>query len=188
MGQTRRAAASAVPPLRDEDAALFKEAVKGATPLTAAERALHHAPPPAVPVQSLMDEHDALAQSLSAPLSLEESLETGEELSFLRPGLPRSVLKKLRGGHWVVQDSLDLHGANREQARDLLVVFLLESRKRRLRCLKIIHGKGLGSPQREPVLRGKIRHWLAKRDEILAYCQAPAHQGGSGATLVLLKG
>jgi len=188
VGEKRRLAAPPVPPSEEEDAAIFREAVKGATPLAAAARVVHHARPPALPVQTLMDEHEALAQSLSAPLSLEESLETGEELSFLRPGLPRGVLKKLRGGHWVVQDTLDLHGANREQARDLLVVFLLESRKRRLRCLKIIHGKGLGSPQREPVLRGKIRHWLAKRDEILAYCQAPAHQGGSGATLVLLKG
>jgi DNA-nicking Smr family endonuclease len=184
MGRAPRS----VPTLSNEDSAAFREAVRGATRITAAERAAPAPVMPPIPVQSLIDEHAALAQSLTAPLSAEDGLDTGEELHYLRDGLPRGVLKKLRAGHWVVQDSLDLHGANQAEARELVAGFLLEARRRRLRCLRIVHGKGLGSPRREPVLRGKIRVWLARRDEILAYCQAPAHQGGSGATLVLLKG
>jgi DNA-nicking Smr family endonuclease len=57
-----------------------------------------------------------------------------------------------------------------------------------VRCVRIVHGKGLGSRNREPVLKGKLRKWLALRDEVLAFCQAPAAEGGSGAALVLLRG
>jgi DNA-nicking Smr family endonuclease len=53
--------------------------------------------------------------------------------------------------------------------------------------VRIVHGKGLGSKNREPVLKAKLRAWLTPRDEVLAYCQAPAAEGGSGALLVLLK-
>jgi DNA-nicking Smr family endonuclease len=57
---------------------------------------------------------------------------------------------------------------------------------RRARCVRIVHGKGLGSPDREPVLKRRMRDWLSRRDEVLAFCQAPAAQGGAGAVLVLL--
>jgi len=115
-------------------------------------------------------------------------METGEELVFLRPGLSREILKRLRRGHWVVQEHLDLHGMNTEQARHLLAQFLAACSRRNRRCIRIIHGKGLRSPNREPVLKNKVRLWLARRDDVLAFCQAPATQGGGGALLVLLKG
>ena len=174
-------------PADEDDLAAFREAVRGAVPIAAAARVAPVPVAPPIPVQSLLDDHEAVADSLYAPLTLEQSMETGEELQFLRPGLQFGVLRKLRAGHWVVQGHIDLHGANREEAREMLVAFLQASRKKGLRCLRVVHGKGLGSPRREPVLRGKIRVWLAKRDEVLAYCQAPDNQGGSGATLVLLK-
>jgi DNA-nicking Smr family endonuclease len=97
------------------------------------------------------------------------------------------VLRKLRRGHWVVQDVVDLHGHNRQEARLLLAEFLGASLKRGLRCVRLVHGKGLRSPGKEPVLKGKVQLWLAKRDEVLAFCEAPRNQGGSGALLVLLK-
>jgi hypothetical protein len=87
----------------------------------------------------------------------------------------------------VVQAHLDLHGLNRWQAALAVVEFLREARRRHVRCLRIVHGKGLGSPNREPVLKSKLRHWLTLREEVLAYCQAPNHEGGSGAILVLLR-
>src|SRR5207245_1258574 len=102
-------------------------------------------------------------------------------------GLGRNVLHKLRRGHWVVQDAVDLHGSNRDEARSLLAEFLSDCLKRGLRCVRVIHGKGLRSPKREPVLKGKVRQWLAQRDEVLAFCQAPTNQGGSGALLGLLR-
>ena len=174
--------------LPEEEAALFRDAVRDATPLQSSSRTrLEANSPPPIPVQSLLDVHDALAESLSGPLSLDQSVETGEELFFLREGLGRDVLRKLRRGHWVVQDFVDLHGLNREQARSLLAEFLGACLKQGLRCVRVIHGKGLRSPKREPALKGKVQQWLAQRDEVLAFCQAPPNEGGSGALLVLLR-
>lgn len=169
------------------DIALFLDAVRDATPIRAPRRVLREDKPPPVPVHTLLDNHAAIADSVHGPIPWDASMETGEELVFLRDTLPKDVLRKLRRGHWVVQDSIDLHGLNRDQARALLVEFLSECVRRGLRCLRIVHGKGLGSPNREPVLRGKMPAWLEHRSEILAYCQAPDNLGGSGATLVLLS-
>jgi len=98
------------------------------------------------------------------------------------------VLSKLRRGRWSVQAELDLHGLNTEESRDALADFLLEARTRGLRCVRVIHGKGLSSPNKEPVLKGKVRKWLAHWDDVLAYCEAPPHSGGGGAVLILLRG
>lgn len=183
----RRPAAHKKPAAPDEsDVALFRHAVQDATPIRSQRRVSHAKKPPPVPAHSLLDIHAAMEESVHGPISPDASMESGDELVFLRDNLPRDILRKLRRGHWVVQDSIDLHGLNREQAREMLVDFLSGCVRRGLRCLRIVHGKGLGSPNREPVLRGKIRAWLEHRSEILAYCQAPANLGGSGATLVLL--
>ena len=147
-----------------------------------------HALPPPVPVQSLLDAHDTLKESVSGTLDWDQLMDTGEELVFLRPGMSREILRRLRRGHWVVQDHVDLHGMNSEQARHLLAQFLAACTKRGLRCVRIVHGKGLRSPNREPVLKNKVRHWLAQRDNVLAFCQAPDHHGGGGALLALLRG
>jgi len=174
--------------LPDEEIALFRDAVRGTTPIHPAARVLRRGkPPPPVPVQSLLDGHEAIAESLDAPMSGDPSIETGQEPSYLRAGLGRDVLRKLRRGHWVVQDVVDLHGLNREQARLSLVEFLGGCLRRGLRCVRVVHGKGLRSPGKEPVLKGKVQLWLARREEVLAFCEAPASQGGSGALLVLLR-
>jgi len=169
-----------------DDLTLFRLAAAGATPLPPQDKVVRRIDVPPVPVQSLLDTHQALAESILGPASPEQSMETGEELVYLRNGLSRDVLRKLRRGHWVVQDALDLHGLNRDQARELISEFFVACRRRRLRCVRIVHGKGLRSPNREPVLKGKLHQWLARRDEILAYCQAPVNLGGSGALLILL--
>jgi len=174
--------------LSEHEAALFRDAVRDATPLESSARVESRSQlPPPVPIQSLLDGHDALVESLAGALSSDQSMQTGEEPSYLRSGLARDVLRKLRRGHWVVQDIVDLHGLNRQEARSLLAEFLGRSLKRGLRCVRVIHGKGLRSPGREPVLKGKVQQWLAQRDEILAFCEAPKNQGGGGALLVLLK-
>ena len=182
---TRKRTASGLP---EHEAALFRDAVRGATPLESSARVEPRAKaPPPVPIQSLLDGHDALVESLAGALSWDQSMEAGEEPSYLRTGLARDVLRKLRRGHWVVQDIVDLHGLNRQQARSLLAEFLGGCLKRGLRCVRVVHGKGLRSPGREPVLKGKTQQWLAQRDDVLAFCEAPKNQGGSGALLVLLK-
>ena len=167
----------------------FRRATRDVEPLRAPRRAEpRRTPAPPVPRQTRRDERAALKESLHGPRSIDDAIDSGEELVFLREGLSRQILRKLRRGHWVVQEHLDLHGMNREQAADAVGEFLRQCRARRLRCVRIVHGKGLGSRNREPVLKGKLRKWLVMRDEVLAFCQAPAVQGGSGAVLVLLKG
>jgi DNA-nicking Smr family endonuclease len=176
------------PRIDEEDAVLFRSAVGDAVPLRTAPRHVRASVPRhAVAVQSLLDEHAALAESRDAALDPDSALETGEEAAFLRDGLPRQVLRRLRRGHWVVQGELDLHGLTRAEAREALAAFLREAVRRARRCVRVVHGKGLGSKNREPVLKGKVRGWLAQREEVLAFCQAPAAQGGSGAMLVLLR-
>jgi DNA-nicking Smr family endonuclease len=170
----------------EEERALFREAVSGATPIVP-DKAYHEPPPPpAVPQQRWRDEAEALAESLH-PAPIDLSLEGGDEPAFLRPGLARTVLRDLRRGRWVVQDALDLHGATRDEARLLLAEFLAASLRRGLRCVRVVHGKGLGSPGREPVLKGLVKNWLMQRAEVLAYCQARAAEGGAGALVILLK-
>lgn len=166
----------------------FRRALVGVEPLPTPRRlpaARTRAAP--LPRQTWRDEQDALHDSLYAPIDVDDAIEGGEELVFLRDGLSRHALRNLRRGHWVVQDALDLHGMNRVEAAHFVAEFLRRAAMRRLRCVRIVHGKGHGSRNREPVLKGKLRKWLMVRDEVLAFCQAPAAQGGSGAVLVLLK-
>jgi DNA-nicking Smr family endonuclease len=167
----------------------FRRAVEGVRPLSGPRRLPRRAsPPPPLPRQTYRDERAALAESIHGPWSLDDALESGEELVHLRDGLSRTVLRKLRRGHWVVENSLDLHGMNRIEAAHSVAQFIRHCLLRRARCVRIVHGKGLGSRNREPVLKGKLRGWLAPREEVLAFCQAPAAQGGGGAILVLLRG
>ncbi len=166
----------------------FRQAVADVEPLRRAPR-VAPAPPaaPPVPEQRLRDERAALAESLAGPVSLEDALDSGEELAYLREGLSRQVLRRLRRGHWVVQAQLDLHGMRREQAALEVAAFLRGCAGRGQRCVRIVHGKGRGSRNREPVLKAKLRLWLPRREEVLAFCQAPAAHGGGGALLVLLR-
>jgi len=160
----------------------FRKAVAGVKPLKHPKRVALKRPAPApIPHQRKRDESAALAESLSGPLSADEALETGEVLSYLREGMARETLRKLRRGHWAIQDGVDLHGLTRDQAAAIVVDFLEQCLARGLRCVRIVHGKGLG------ILKAKLATWLPRRDEVLAYCQAPQSEGGGGALLVLLK-
>jgi len=174
--------------LDDASRALFLDAVAGAVPL-ASDR-VHHEPPPPPPIprQRAHDERAALGESLSDndPLSL--ALEGGDEAVYLKPGMAPKVLKDLRRGRWVVQNHLDLHGMQRDEARHHVAAFLAECRQRGQRCVRIVHGKGHGSPGRVPVLKRLVLSWLAQRQEVLAYCQARTIEGGAGAVIVLLSG
>jgi DNA-nicking Smr family endonuclease len=176
-------------PARDEDRALIEELLADVVRLPDHGRITpsrgKQAP---VARQHLADERAALAASLAGAISAELAMESGEEPVFLRDGMARHTLRKLRGGHWVVQDEVDLHGLNVTQARELLALFLNDCVKRGTRCVRIVHGKGLRSKNREPVLKRKVAVWLMRRNEVLAFCQARAADGGSGAMVVLLKG
>lgn len=172
----------------DDEVKLFREAVKGARPLARTSRVQHKPPPPSpVPQQLINDERQALLDSLSDEYIPAHELENGEELLYLRDGHSPDILPKLRRGFWVIQASIDLHGMFAEEARGYVADFITDCKKRGIRCVRIVHGKGHGSRNREPVLKTKLRSWLMQKDEVIAYAQARTADGGSGAVLVLLK-
>lgn len=171
-----------------DDGDLFATLFADVTRLPAHGRVIHARPNlKPIPVQRLRDERAALADSLSDAITWDIGTETGEELVYLRSGLSQQTVKKLRRGHWVIQDELDLHGLTSIEARGLLVEFLNDCRRSGARCVRVIHGKGLRSKNREPILKTKVANWLIQRDEVLAFCQARQADGGGGAVIVLLK-
>ena len=173
---------------KEEAARLFLEAVADAAPLPSpnvASTSLPRRKP--IARQRLLDERQVLQDSLSDPIDILEAGETGEELFFARPGITKAALRKLKRGGWVIQAELDLHGLRSVEARQSLAEFLQHCARQECRCVRIIHGKGLRSHNREPVLKHKLRHWLTQREDVLAYCQARPMDGGSGAVIVLLK-
>ena len=170
------------------EARVFLDALDGVKPLVVAARVS----PPKIPVepraaQFERDERAALWQTLSDDMDIERLLDTDAALSYRRPGIGEDVTRKLRKGFWVVQDQIDLHGLRVEQAREAIANFFLQADKRSLRCLRIIHGKGLGSINREPILKEKVLRWLVQREEVIAFCQARPNDGGAGALIVLLN-
>ena len=170
----------------------LSQAFADVAPLASRNRArIDKLRPAPTPAKRLADEADALAASKfgtePSPSSWEIGQEQEAQQTFLRPGLGTDVLVRLRRGHWSVQGELDLHRLTSDEAHDALADFLFDARGRGLRCVRVIHGKGLSSPNREPVLKSKVRRWLSQWDEVLAYCEAPRHGGGGGAVLVLLK-
>jgi DNA-nicking Smr family endonuclease len=168
---------------------LFARAVGPVHPLRHHGRAELDLPRPTPhPRMREADEAAALAESLSDEVNLESLLLTDDGLSFRRPGIGPDVVTRLRRGHWALQGQIDLHGCTRDEARTALADYIHECHRRGMRCLRVVHGKGLGSPGRQPVLKAKVQRWLAQRAEVIAFAQASGPQGGAGALVVLLAG
>lgn len=166
---------------------LFSRAVGPVQPLKMDDRAVASRPLPApIPRQRELDEQAALKAALSDEVDVESLLLTDDGLSFRRPDIGPDVVSKLRRGHWSIQGELDLHGLRRDEAREVLSAFIRQAHQHSRRCLRVVHGKGLGSPGREPVLKSKVQRWLAQRQEVIAFTQASGPQGGAGALIVLL--
>ena len=166
---------------------LFQAAVKNIRPLNIDVPFTEKTYPKPIAKQFIRDEKQALRDSLSDDFYPAHELESGEELLYLRTGQSPDVLSKLRRGFWVVQAQIDLHGLISDEAREYVAEFLGNCKKKNIRCVRIVHGKGLGSRNREPVLKHKLRNWLMQKDEVIAYAQAKPEDGGSGAVIVLLK-
>ena len=171
----------------DDDAGLFQSEMHGVRPSPPHNRVVHARPAPKpVPAQRLEDERAVLTE-LSRLAFDWDDIEFEEDAVFLRPGLPRDILRKLRRTHWVIQDHLDLHGLTGDEAAEATAQFLADCRRRGLRCVRIVHGKGLGSRGREPVLKRRVRRLLTRKSEVLAFVEPRPIHGGSGAVVVLLE-
>ena len=168
---------------------IFRKAVADAIPLNKPKnpKTIIEKKPKALPIQSLLDEKEALLESQLTDINPETLLETDEKLSFARNGVSSTTIRKLRRGNWTLQDELDLHGLTSSEAREAFYLFIKRCSKNDNRCVRIIHGKGLRSKGKEPVLKNKVRGWLMQTEEVLAFCQAPGQMGGAGAVIVLLK-
>jgi len=173
--------------LTDEEIALFQEATKDVKPLKYNDfLPIKSSKLKPIPKQLYRDEAAILHDMLSDDYDPTD-LETGEELTYLKNGVQRSVLRKLRRGHYSVLAELDLHGMTTPEARREVTEFLRESRLANLSCLRIIHGKGYGSYQKQPVLKAKLNSWLRQHEHVQAFCSARASDGGTGAVYVLIK-
>lgn len=186
--QAERVRAEAAARQAAEEANLFRSSLGNVTPLAGPPRVDADRPrPSAHPLQTRQDEQAVLKASLSDEFDADSLLDTDDSLSFRRPGIGPDVVRKLRRGHWVVQRQIDLHGLRRDEARDALAEFLRQSVRQGIRCVRVIHGKGLGSPGREPVLKGKVRAWLVQKEEVIAFAEPRPVDGGAGALVVLLR-
>ena len=164
------------------DAELFRQAVDGVVPLTPSNRISPHKPAHRAPRNNTTPAPPSVADTWSDHGAGELAL-----TEFLRPGISRMVLRKLRRRQSPLQDSLDLHGLSSDEARKLLLQFLHEATQRGLRQVCIIHGKGWQPDGSEGILKIRTRHWLTQCAAVLAFCEAPPNAGGGGAVLVLLK-
>lgn len=168
-----------------DEASLFRQAVADVRPLPQNQPLPTLPRPPPRALFRLADEAAVLRQLLQGPD--ESDLETGEDLRYLRPGVSEQLLRQLRRGRYTIQAEMDLHGLNRQQAREALNAFLQECRTLDLRCVRIIHGKGRSSPHGQGVLKAAVNGWLTRCDEVLAFCSARPADGGTGAIYVLLR-
>ena len=142
--------------------------------------------PPPQPMQYQRDEKTVLIEAISDEFDVGTLLDVDDLLSFRRPGIGPDVTRKLRRGDWTIQRQLDLHGLRRDEARERLSFFIREAFKQGIRCVRIVHGKGLGSPGKAPVLKSRVHSWLVQKQEVLAFVQAKPADGGGGALVVLL--
>jgi DNA-nicking Smr family endonuclease len=174
----------------DPDARLFREAVRDVRRLprqAAAAVAEQRRPPRPEARFSRADRHAVLLESLHSDAG-DPDLAGGDELVYHRPGVQASVLKKLRRGQYRVQAEIDLHGLTVAEAKQALREFLANALDRQLRCVRIIHGKGLRSGHRGPVLKGVVSSVLRRVGPVVAYVSARQVDGGTGAVYVLLAG
>ncbi|MES2313184.1 MAG: Smr/MutS family protein [Pseudomonadota bacterium] len=174
-------------PIHDDDSRLFREAIGDVRPLEPVQ------PPPATakpaPHPHMLEADEAAVPGELLDMAFDPALlEVGEELSYLRNGYPPKLLRQLKRGQFSVQDDIDLHQMNAAAAQASIVMFLAEAKQHGLRCVRIVHGKGLRSRSAGPVLKVLTDRMLRRRDDVIAFASARPAMGGTGAVVVLLKG
>ena len=181
------AARAAVIRKAEADKNLFVRAIGKVAPLPVHNKA-HLPKTPREPVATHLqkDEAKVIQDSLSDEFDVSTLLDTDDALSFRRPSVGTEVTRKLRKGEWAIQREIDLHGLRSDEARLALTTFIREAHKHGIRCVRVVHGKGLGSPGKTPVLKSKVHSWLVQKNQVMAFVQAKPAEGGAGALVVLL--
>ena len=173
-----------------ESRSLFRDAVSGIRRLHDDKVTPYRIRPRPVPQQRLNDENAVMDESL-APLSLEAVIDSGidseDEICFAQSGVQKNVLRKLRRGQYRIEAELDLHRMTSVQAQEALRSFISQCQRQQIRSIRVIHGKGLGSEGKLPVLKSRVNSWLRQWDSVLAFCSARPCDGGRGALYVLLR-
>ena len=166
---------------------LFTRAVGKVAPIASQER-VWSAPqrPNPRPLQQDLDDEAVMQESMSDEFDITTLLDADDQLSFRRSGIGTDVTRKLRKGEWSIQGQIDLHGLRSDEARNAMGQFIRDAKRMGWRCVRVVHGKGLGSPGKEPVLKSKVQRWLVQKNEVLAFVQAKPSDGGGGALVVLL--
>ena len=166
---------------------LFMRAVGKVAPIANQERVWSPPQRPSTrPLQQDLDDEAVMHESMSDEFDISTLLDVDDQLSFRRPGISTDVTRKLRKGEWSIQGQIDLHGLRSDEARNAMGQFIRDAKRMGWRCVRVVHGKGLGSPGKEPVLKSKVQRWLVQKNEVLAFVQAKPSDGGGGALLVLL--
>lgn len=174
-------------PVSDDDARLFRDAIGEVTPLAPADPA--PAIPKPEPLARMLEADEAAVPGELLDMAFDPTLiEVGEELSYLRDGYPPKLLRQLKRGQYSIQDEIDLHQMNAATAQAVIGEFLAEAKHNGIRCVRIVHGKGLRSRASGPVLKALTDRILRRRDDVVAFASARPMQGGTGAVVVLLKG
>lgn len=188
QAQAQAAAQALAERQREAERNLFVRAVGAVQRLAINDLVKLDGPGPApIAHQRQKDNEAVLRDCLSDEFDASTLLDTDDALSFRRPGIGRDVIHKLRKGDWSIQREIDLHGLRSDEARVALAEFIRLAHRQGLRCLRVVHGKGLGSPGKTPVLKSKVHSWLVQKDQVMAFVQAKPAEGGAGALLVLLK-
>ena len=166
---------------------LFARAVAQVQPIAAKPRVQVQVPAPLpTRLQQDIDDAAALQESMSDEFDISTLLDVDDQMSFRRSGIGPDITRKLRKGEWRIQGQIDLHGLRSDEARNAVGQFLRDAKRMGWRCVRVVHGKGLGSPGKEPVLKSKVQRWLVQKNEVLAFVQARPADGGAGALVVLL--
>ncbi len=179
--------AHTIPAVNEKDIDDFRKAMRGTKPLQNDARAPDARPKPRPKARfSKEDEKTVLAESL------EDDIDTiehgyGAALRFHRPHVGRRTMRKLQRGGYSVQAEIDLHGMTLAEAKPRLADFIAWNASQGNLCVRVVHGKGMGSGNRGPVLKNAVNRWLRKWDTVLAFVSTPQVDGGTGAVYVLLQ-
>ncbi len=175
---------AAIPEAEDAD---FRQAMAGVKPQADSDRLMPERPRPSARPRSTEADERAVLEDMMSDVLDPEDIESGDTLTYRGEGIQDSVWRRLRRGGYHIRAELDLHGLNREAARQQVALFLADCQDRDVRAVRIIHGKGRGSPNTGPVIKALLDSWLRRRKDVLAFCSARPHDGGTGAVYVLLR-